>query len=136
MSFSLAARFAPAPLPPELVRSPLLRATRLWVRRAKAQRNPRLPLNKLLGPGAAASFGVFMDMMTSAWTDEFVAFRPRHKELSIDESTLLTLLSSAESGDVETAHGLLAEMLPHAERARLFGAATRVMAELKASRLN
>lgn len=132
MPSELAARFAPAPLPPELIRSPLLRATRIFVRRAQSRRSPREPLNRLLGPAGAGAFGVLMDMALNAWTDPFVAFSPRQRTLSIDESTLLTLLASADSGDAATAHGLLAEMLPERDRTRLFMAAGRVMDEVNA----
>lgn len=131
MSWSLAERFAPAPLSPELAKSPLLRAARIWMRRAQSQRNPRPPLNRLLGAPGAAAFGMLMDMTVSSWTDEFVAFRPRQQQLSIDESTLLTLLAAAENQDAATAHGLLAEMMPEGERCRLYAAATRVVEQIR-----
>lgn len=130
MTTDIAARFAPARLSPALARSPLLRSLRLWVRMARDQRNPRSALSVLLGGRAAASFGVLMEMAVGAWGDAFIVFTPCAERLSVDESTLLLLLDAAEREDAASAHALLAEMMPPADRERLIAAAWRVMDEL------
>lgn len=106
----------------------LLRAMRLWVMLARSGRNPRSALNALLGQ-AAGRFSLLMEATVVAWPEPFVTFPPCASFASPDEATLMALLSYAEADAELAAHRLLADMLPMADRLRLWQAAARVVAE-------
>lgn len=105
-----------------------LKAMRLWVLFARSGRSPRAPLAALLGDRAAARFSMLMEACVVAWPEPFTTFPPCACLCSPDESTLMALLATAETASPERAHALLADMLPFADRARLWNAAVRCVA--------
>jgi hypothetical protein len=105
-----------------------LKAARMWVMLARSNRSPRPALAALLGP-AAARFSLLMDIAVSAWPDAFTTFPPCACTLSPDEHSLLTLLALAEVEQDTEFHSWFADLLPQADRQRLWSAACRLMAE-------
>lgn len=106
----------------------LLRAMRLWGIFARSGRSPRPALNALLGP-AAMQFSLLMETIVMAWPEVFITFPPCASRTSPDEATIMTLFSHAEANRLPHAHALLQDLLPTAERMRLWNAACRVVAE-------
>ncbi len=105
-----------------------LKAARMWVMLARHHRNPRPVLASLLGGGTAA-FCAFMDRLVTAWPDPFTAYPPCACALSPDEHSLVRLLTLAGAGDEAGADRLLEDLLPSAERTRLWQAASRAVGE-------
>ncbi|MFA7440569.1 MAG: hypothetical protein WCZ66_06325 [Sphingomonadaceae bacterium] len=106
----------------------LLRATRLWTMFAQSRRNPRQAVGLLLGP-ATTSFLLLMEMTVTAWPEPFITCPPCANITSPDEATLMALFDHAEADNPTAAHRLLADMLPHAIRERLWQTASSVIAE-------
>jgi hypothetical protein len=106
----------------------LLKAARMWVILARQHRNPRPIIENLLGGGQAA-FCTLMDQLVTVWPDPFTTYPPCACALSPDEHSLIRLLSLAGAGDEAGADRLLEDLLPGAERTRLWQAASRAVAE-------
>ena len=106
-----------------------LRAMRMWVLFARSGRSPRAPLAALLGERTAARFSMLMEACVVAWPEPFTTFPPCACHCSPDESTLMALIAHAETGTPDAAHAMLSDMLPIADRTRLWHAAMRCVAE-------
>jgi hypothetical protein len=111
----------------------LLKAMRMWVMLARQGQSPRPALAALLGAGGPP-MGLLMDLATSAWPEPFTTYTPCASAVSPDEATLLRLLAHAEVDQRGEACALLADMLPNAERERLWQAAGRLTADRLALR--
>ncbi len=106
----------------------VLKAARMWVMLARNHRSPRAVLNGLLGE-ATPRFSLLMDCLVSAWADSFTTYPPCATALSPDEHLLLNMLACAEADDRADFDALLSDLLPMAERDRLWAASLRLMAE-------
>jgi hypothetical protein len=103
-----------------------LKAARMWVMLARAQRSPRAALGALLG-SAAPAFALLMEELVAAWPDPFTSYPPCAVAVSPDEAALLALLDAAQAGVPAGADALLADLLPRAERERLWTLAERAI---------
>jgi hypothetical protein len=101
-----------------------LKAARMWVMLARHHRNPKPVLASLLGSTTPA-FCMLMEQMVTAWPDAFTTFPPCASAVSPDEAALLDLLNTARSETPDEAERLLENLLPAADRRRLWAAAVR-----------
>jgi len=107
----------------------MLKAMRLWVVFARSGRNPRACLAGQLGESMAARFSLLMDRIVTCWPDPFTTYPPCACMCSPDEALVMALLGHAEANRQDAADRLLAEMLPDADRGRLWAAALRCVLE-------
>lgn len=105
-----------------------LRAARMWVMLARHQRNPRPVLEALLG-AATPAFCTLMATTAAAWPDCFTTYPPCACAVAPDEHCLLALLGHARDNAEAQAHALLGELLPEADRTRLWRAARRATSD-------
>lgn len=106
----------------------LLRAVRTWVMLASRRGNPRPAMTALLGT-SAGRFGVLMDRVTCAWPDVFTTYPPCASALSSDEATLVAMLNDAAEDASAAFDRRLVDLLPFAQRQRIWAAARAVAAD-------
>lgn len=94
---------------------------RLWALMARMRSCAMAALAERFGSmRAAAHFHLLIEEVMTAWPDAFCISPPCSPRLSHDEATLADMVVLASRGDRPGFDRLLAELLPAAERERLF----------------